>query len=212
MTGNAVGFYWTLPVPRAGFVRLPRNVDDAAKISKTIKYQRDLTRRYGMEHRFHLVHEEAFLEVEPDRGSRTIVGTLEMTRKLCERNQACLLYVNFADVHMWRAHWELKAWLERGPVKSLGIAPDPILIDGQQFDPIAHFRKWRAADDVWSAGKQERIRRALARADELRNNQQVSVAKTARILNEEGLLSVTGKPWTEDSLRKQLKAREKLLL
>ena len=123
-----------------------------------------------------------------------------------------MLYVNVADVQMWRAHWELKAWLEQGPVKSLGIAPDPILMDGQHFDPIAHFRKWRAADDVWSAGKQERIQRALARADELRNNQQVSVAKTAQILNEERLLSLTGKPWTEDSLRKQLKAREKLLL
>ena len=47
MSQNAVGFYWTLPVPWAGFTSLPKAVDDAAKLSRTIRYQRDLIRRYA---------------------------------------------------------------------------------------------------------------------------------------------------------------------
>ena len=34
---NAVGFYWTLPVPWAGFVELPEDIDAAAKASRTIR-------------------------------------------------------------------------------------------------------------------------------------------------------------------------------
>ena len=47
MQGNtrAVGFYWTLPVPWAGFTDLPTDVDEAAAQSRTIRYQRDLIRR-----------------------------------------------------------------------------------------------------------------------------------------------------------------------
>lgn len=212
MTANAIGFYWTLPVPRAGFVQLPQNVDEAAKFSKTIRYQRDVTRRFAEEHRFQLVHEEAFLEIEPNRGSRTVLPTLEKIRAICEREKARLLYVDFADSHMWRAHHWLHAWLKRGPVKTLGISPDTILVDGKPFDPIAHFRAWREADAAWSDGKEERVGKALARADELRQGQKLSAARIAQILNEEGLPTGTGKPWTEDSLRKQLKAREMLLL
>lgn len=212
MTGNAVGFYWTLPVPRAGFVQLPRNVDEAAKLSKTIRYQRDLTRRVAEEHRFQLVHEEAFLEIGPDRGSRTVLATLEKIRGICEREKARLLYVDFADAHMWRAHYRLHDWLKAGPVETLGIAPDTILMDGKPFDPVAHFRAWREADAAWSYGKEERVGKALARADELRQGQKLSAARIAQILNQEGLPTATGKRWTEDSLRKQIKAREKLLL
>jgi hypothetical protein len=31
MARNAVGFYWTLPVPWAGFTSLLREIDEAAK-------------------------------------------------------------------------------------------------------------------------------------------------------------------------------------
>ena len=47
MSQNAVGFYWTLPVPWVRFTSLPKAVDDAAKLSRTIRYQRDLIRRYA---------------------------------------------------------------------------------------------------------------------------------------------------------------------
>ena len=36
---NAVGFYWTLPVPWAGFTHLPDAVEAAAKASQTIRSQ-----------------------------------------------------------------------------------------------------------------------------------------------------------------------------
>jgi hypothetical protein len=212
MTRNAVGFYWTLPVPWAGFVRLPADADEAAKRSRTIRYQRDLTRRFAVEHGFDLVHEEAFLEVEPDRGSEVIIHTLEKLRTICHEHDALLLYVDFADVHMWRAHMQLNSWLRSGPAKSLGIAADKIRIDGELFDPFAHFKNWRTMSYAWSEGKEARIQKALARAGELRDKQQLSFAKLAGRLNAEGLLSATGKPWTEDSLRKQMKMRSWLVL
>ena len=39
MGRNAVGFYWTLPVPWAGFTDLPKDIDAAVKASRTIRYQ-----------------------------------------------------------------------------------------------------------------------------------------------------------------------------
>ena len=44
MGRNAVGFYWTLPVPWAGFTALPEKIEDAAKVSRTIRYQMQLIR------------------------------------------------------------------------------------------------------------------------------------------------------------------------
>ncbi len=53
----AVGFYWTLPVPWAGFTELPKDVDRAAEFSRTIRYQREIIRRYAREHHLQLIHE-----------------------------------------------------------------------------------------------------------------------------------------------------------
>ena len=66
---NAVGFYWTLPVPWAGFTKLPKDIEEAAKASRTIRYQCELIRRYARDNGYRLVDEKVFLEIEPDRGS-----------------------------------------------------------------------------------------------------------------------------------------------
>jgi hypothetical protein len=66
-------------------------------------------------------------------------------------------------------------------------------MDGKPFDPVAHFRAWREADAAWSYGRGERVGKALARADELRQGQKLSAARIAQILNQEGLPTATGK-------------------
>jgi hypothetical protein len=93
----AVGFYWTLPVPWVGFERLPGQVDEAAKFSRTIRYQRDLIRRYATEHRYKLMHEQVFIEIGPDRGSEYIIEPLEKAQKVCLQSDAVLLYVEFSE-------------------------------------------------------------------------------------------------------------------
>ena len=66
---NYIGFYWTLPVPWAGFRDLPNDADEASGLSRTIRYQRDRVRRWVKEEKGELIDETVFLETEPDRGS-----------------------------------------------------------------------------------------------------------------------------------------------
>ena len=198
MAWNAVGFYWTLPVPWAGFARLPKEIDEAAKVSRTIRYQRDLIRRYARDEGYRLVHEEVFLEVEPDRGSELILTPL---RKICEAENAVLLFVDFWEVARWRAHWTMADWLRREKIEMQPIAPREILMDGKLFDPHAHFRAWREKQWDWTKKKRERTARACGRARELRE-QGHSYRKIADALNKEQLPSPTGRPWTADNIRK----------
>jgi hypothetical protein len=93
--GNAVGFYWTLPVPWAGFTTLPKAVDEAAKLSRMVRYQRDLIRRYARAEAFELVHEEVFLELYPDRASKLVLEPLRRVKSICETRNAILALSRF---------------------------------------------------------------------------------------------------------------------
>lgn len=110
MGTNAVGFYWTLPVPWAGFTKLPNDINEAAKASRTIRYQRDLIRHYAKDEGYCLVHEEVFLEIEPDRGSELIPEPLAKVETICRTKDATLLYVDFSEVQRWRSHMVLSNW------------------------------------------------------------------------------------------------------
>jgi hypothetical protein len=69
MAKDYLGFYWTLPVNWRNFHSLPANVDDAAKASRTIRYQREVISRYVTEHGGTLAGEIAFIDVQPDRAT-----------------------------------------------------------------------------------------------------------------------------------------------
>src|SRR5262245_44213168 len=97
MGRNAVGFYWTLPVSWAGVVKLPKDVDRAAKLSKTIRYQRDRIRSYAANNGYRLLHEEVFIELNPDRGSDYILDSLGKVEALCKTQVAMLMFVSFKD-------------------------------------------------------------------------------------------------------------------
>jgi Recombinase len=203
---NAVGFYWTLPVPWAGFTRLPDNIDDAAKASRTIRYQRSLITEFARQQGLKLVHEAAFLEIDPDRGSRLIEAALDKAAAICVKNAAQLLFVDFSAVQGWRSHGPMLGWLEERQVDhSMPIEASPVMMDGKLFDPHEHFSNWRVLQREWIDGKEERASQALARALELKA-EGVSNPSIAAQLNAEGIPSVTGKPWSSDGLRKFLKA------
>lgn len=198
---NAIGLYWTLPVPWAGFTALPPDVDGAAKVSRTIRYQRDLVRRRAGENGLVLIDEAVFLELAPDRGSAEIAAAVR--QRLAAVPAALVIWVDFAVAAGWRAHHPLRAALEALGRQSLPLYPDPIPIDGALFDPAAHFQDWRDRQQAWIDGKPQRAAAALARLSDLRAAG-LSLPKAAARLNEEGLPSLTGRPWTADNLRKLL--------
>lgn len=202
MAGQAwVGFYWTLPVPWAGFTALPGDIEAAAKASRTIRYQRDRVRRWVAEEKDALVDEAVFLELAPDRGTAYVKDAVAKATARCKAAGAGLVLVDFRMTHGWRAHPALWEALEETPVPQMRLDPVPLLIDGQTFDPLAHFRTWAAAQDAHAQSKpahKAQIKAALGDAALAHT----TLAETAARLNAAGLRTHTGKPWTADNLRK----------
>ncbi len=204
MRRKAVGFYWTLPVPWAGFTNLCEgDIEEACRRSRTIRYQREACRRHAHECKVEIIHEIAFLEIEPDRGTEHIEGPLKKIAPLCRAQDADVLYVDFKVLEGWRRNEALYA-----AAAALGLRLDPVFperlpLDGGWFDPSGHFSDWRERQREWMAGKAARIAAAQSRATALR----AAGAKNpeiARQLNEESLRSATGKPWTAENVRKLL--------
>lgn len=202
-----VGFYWTLPVPRVGFTALPADVDAAARVSDTIRYQRDVIRRRVRQDGGRLIHESVFLEVHPDRGAETIRPDLEKAAAICRSKDAVLMLVDFAKIRGWRSHAPLKQWLKGAGVDCCPLPPDPLIgdpmIGGWSFDPAAHFDAWRERTSQWRREKPDRANLAAERALQLREAG-LSFPKTAEALNAEGFRTRSGKAWTGENVRKLL--------
>lgn len=211
-----VGFYWTLPVPRFGITRLPGNADAAAAASRTIRYQREVVRRYAtIECRGHVAGEVVWMEHEPDRGSPHVREPLEEAFSLCRSKGATLLYVDFASrqahddfqAHQgWRRHASLRAELADAPVTCLPLPPDTVRIDGAPFNPLEHFRAWRkllAETRYAPHGKEEYAKEIMALiAPYLPPEQSKPDYKSAvRFLDEQKRRTTTGKPWSANTLR-----------
>ncbi|MBD9529109.1 hypothetical protein [Paracoccus sp. PAR01] len=204
---NAVGFYWTLPVPWAGFRELPKDIEAAADESRTIRYQREIIRRRAKERNYKLIREEVFLEIEPDRGSKQVLDALKPVTRICQENDAVLLLVDFSEVQGWRSHGPLSDWAQQTPIDIETVYPDEFVVDRKLFDPHAHFAQWRVRQEEWSAGKGARMVVASREARRLRAQKQPYKA-IADVLNDRSLRSATGKPWTEDSVRKLLRPED----
>jgi len=201
MTKNGIGFYWTLPVPWAGFEALPANIEEAAKLSRTIRYQQTVIRAYAKAEGYTLLHEEAFLELEPDRGTEQIHGPLKKIKRLCRSQDATLLYVDFWRAQGWRNHGYLRDWISHAGIRTEEVPPEPVSMDGKEFDPQIHFAEWRHQQQAWMAGKAARADVSYGHASTLRD-EGLSYPEIAERLNEKGLPNLTGKPWAPDNLRK----------
>lgn len=206
MKRSAVGFYWTLPVPWAGFSKLPDDIEDAARASRTIAFQRTLIHTFAQRNHLTLVHEAAFLEINPDRGSPLIHQALDKAGDRCRELSAVLLFVDFSAVQGWRSHEPMLQWLREAEIDTLPIEAEPVTLSGKVFDPYQHFSEWRAKQREWTDGKEKRAEIAYQRAMGLRANG-FRNPEIARALNEEGIRSLSGKPWTSDGIRKFLASR-----
>ena len=200
-----LGFYWTLPVPWAGFGKLPKDVDEAARLSRTIRYQRERVRRWVSDESGELVGEEVFLELAPDRVSDLIVPEVDRVIARCRSEDATLVLVDFSYEFGWRRHGPLWDRLESADVRFEKLDPIELEIDGAVFDPVQHFRGWREIERAHAETKPQR-RAALADAIERLGGEHATHAALAEALNADGQFTPNGKMWTADNLRKFIKA------
>ncbi|WP_018634177.1 hypothetical protein [Neomegalonema perideroedes] len=202
-----VGFYWTLPVPWAGFKTLPKDPVEAAAASLTIRYQRDLARRWAQDHNGVVIHEKALMEMEPDRGSPEVAAEAARLLLWARAHEARLLLVDFASEGGWRAHAPLRhavaEVLARDPERAEHLRPDAIPLEGRPriFDPQEHFREWRAAQKRRTASKPEHRALILSHLEGLRG---MTRAEQAKALAEAGLTTFAGGEWKAANLGKFL--------
>lgn len=205
MGGRFVGLYWTLPVTWAGFTTLDRDgldVDAAAMASRTIRYQREVIRRWVAEEKGELIGEVAFMDTRTDRATEAVRDVLERRVPTEARRGASLVAVEFSNDHnwrpnpfLWRAARTLGMRLERLP-------PDPILIGGKLFHPARHFAEWRKRDrSVMTRLRLEAyagLRTSLSEVPDGEGRWR----QVADALNGRGTRTVRGGTWTAENVRK----------
>jgi len=178
---------------------LPQDVDAAAKVSRTIRYQRDLVRRHVREEHGILAREMALLELAPDRATPESLGILEKLVRECPP-QAVFISVDFSVAQGWRPQPSLRKGVP--PERSYALSPDPLPIDGVIFDPRSHFRQWRHKEQQHISGKSAHRATILGALSECRTT--ASFAEKATQLDGLGLRTHGGRVWTPDNLRKFL--------
>ena len=189
------GIYWTYPVRWVGLTRFD-GVEHATTVSRTIRYQREQIRRHAALQKRTVRTEAAFLENAADRGTPEVADEIAATVR--KRPDLTPILIDFSDPSGWRRHQELR---ERMVLAGAEFLPaEPAFLDGRQFDPIQHFRNWAERWSDHAGSKEGHCETILAALKD--------VPQTGRVayLNDLGLLTHTGKGWTEDNLRKFLKA------
>ena len=225
-----VALYWTLAVPWAQHTDLPDDVDDAAKKSVTIRYQRDLVRRRMPHIGGSLIREFVFMEPDQFRPGAGVLSKLDEIEQLCLQERAGFLYVKFGGPARVRYHGELEARVSHGfyrkgiPFRGLdvdkadGCEPDAGADYGFESrsmlsmgglpagakDIYDHFKKWRKAHEDRRRDRDQRVSNLLETAAALRGRGDTLV-QIASQLNEQDMRSTTGRDWTAESLRKFLR-------
>lgn len=193
-------FYWTLPVPWAGFSVLPNDPDAAAEASRTIRYQVTRVRHWVADQKGRLLGEEVFLEIQPDRGSEQIVPVIDKLIHKAKRQGAQIVLVDFSEAMRWRRHGPLWDRLDTSGI-AVALDPEPVQMPEGLLDPIAHFRSWRRLERLHADGKIDRIAALRSAIADLRE-EGLSFAAIAAELNAAGIMTATGKAWTGDNVRK----------
>jgi hypothetical protein len=201
MGGRYVGFYWTLPVNWAGFRWLPNDADAAAAASRTIRYQRERVSRFVAGERGTLVDEIAFMDVQPDRATDVV---REVLRGKAARyaGTATLVTVAFDEAHRWRYNPYLLDAAEAFGFQLLPLSPDPVIIDGVEFNPARHFAHWRKQDRSTKTRLEYEalhgLRAALVTMPPGDGRWQAIAAR----LNAGGVRTIRGGVWTAENVRK----------
>lgn len=137
VTEQYFAFYWTLPVPWAGFIRLPDGVDEAAQVSRTIRYQRDRIRQDIRIQRAEMAPggEMVRLELAPDRGSAEIAADFGRLLNRAMAENAMVAIIDFASHAGWRRHSHLVRHYQHPCCDRIEITPEEAQLAG--FNPIA---------------------------------------------------------------------------
>ena len=202
MREASVGIYWTLPVNWAGFRDLPPSVDAAAAASKTIRYQRERVQRHVLECGGHLVGEIAFMDTRTDRATDAVRDVLQRNASALLASKPTLLTVRFEDMSHWRPNLFVRHAAEELGLTLIGLSPDPLVIDGQVFDPARHFTAWRKRDGTAMARlrleAEDGLRTAMAETPEVEGRWRI----VAGVLNTRGVKTIRGHSWTPENVRK----------
>lgn len=198
---NYIGVYWTRPVPWAGFTTLSSDVEIAATQSRTVRYQREVARRYVKEVRGDMEAEVALLELAPDRATPEAAAELHQVVARASR-QAIFVSIAFTETQGWRPHPFIRDGLPLD--RTLALPPDPVILDGKIFDPIQHFKDWRMQEKAHSGAKTSHRRTILAALQAVSDQ---SYQNQANNLNSAALRTQSGKVWSGDNLRKFLLAK-----
>lgn len=194
-----VGISWTRPVPWAHFFGVDTDIEKAAQQSRTIAYQRERIARHVKEGKGQITAHIVLNDLYPDRASPETAETL-LRHLVKAPKDVVFLYVNFSQANGWRKHPYLEQALEG--YSSLALDPVEMIIDGQIFNPVDHFRSWQQRSEMHSQGKLAHANQILTY---LSANPGESWSARANSLNEAGLTTHGGKSWTPDNLRKFVK-------
>jgi hypothetical protein len=206
-TPRYVGFYWTLPIPSVGFLKLSDDPDVAATQSKTIEYQREVIKEWVAEEGGLLIREFTFLETQSDRGTDAVIHYVQRAARICRENEATLLYVDFRQMCGWRPHQELTYAIEQEQILSVPIWPshETIMIDGHPFHPAGHFKDHRMQHEKEAARRHDVAVKRLLKEAENGAPGRGRNALIAEKLNAEGVQTFQGgRPWTADNVKKVL--------
>lgn len=229
---KAMAYYWTLPV---GWLDVDRpdkhDIKKAVRQSRTIAWQREAIMRWVQVHGYDLVREEVYVEARPDRVSpandastdkphKSSEGVLNSLLEHATREKAHVLFVDLAREVGWRHHSILRNFApldshdlpdsERSPFVAVELSDQ----EKQRFRQ--HFKDWRDRYNRWLESKEDKqtasgattvvgLRaRTWAEANALKI-EGLKYAEIAAELNLRGLRTMTGKAWSDESLRKFLK-------
>lgn len=205
-----VSFYWTLPVHWMELYDFPKpGIEEAARLSKTIRYQRERVRRFLALNPGRLLAEVAVMSDRTDRATNLIRCEFEKTARKWPK--ATVLYVDFSSsARGWRRVPDLSSFLDQHEPRPERLDPEPVWIPGlpygKRFDPIKHFAQWRRRDeeatDALEAAAHEALREALRETPPGRGQP----GRIADRLNRAGVRTVRGKlsGWTARSVNAQL--------
>jgi hypothetical protein len=201
-----VGFYWTLPIRSVGFISLSDDPEIASQQSRTIAYQREVIKKYAADEGSLVVGEIPFLEVTPDRGSKSVEHYIKKAATLCRQLNATLLFVDFREAFGWRPHGHMVRAIEAEGVLNIPVWPshDTMIINGQPFHPAEHFKDHRMQREIEAAQRRDiAIARLAIEAAQFTSRGRHAVI--ADRLNAEGVETFQGgRPWTPDNVKKAL--------
>lgn len=195
-------FYWTLPVPWVGFTSLPDDIDAAEDASRTIRYSRQMARAHVKAQGGQIVPggEVARIELAPDRGSPEIGAEFGRLLDMAAKCGARVVIVDFSGHNSWRGHKYLGEHYRHPCCEVIHASHDDVHLAG--FNPYDHFEGWRERTRAKIAAKSDHRAKVLGALAEIDG---ASFSSRAAALNETGLTTHGGKPWTADNLRKFLR-------